>query len=138
MDISRFKWSESDRKSWQSLSSTATKRATKPKPKRSFPKLLPGRFVKGPIPLAWLSLAATCGRKGLHVALAVWYRVGITGSSQVKLSAGTLERFSVDSRTANRILAQFEAAGLVTVERKPGRAPLVTVLATDDGCPTGC
>ena len=94
----------------------------------SYP-LLPrgGRFVRGPIPLDWLEVAVPLGRKALHVAMAIWYCYGFKQEIVIKLTPTKLKPFGVTTETARTILHKFEAAGLVSVDRKRGRSPLVTI-----------
>ncbi len=91
--------------------------------------LLPkgGRFIKGPIPLEWLEVAIPLGRKALNVAMAIWYCYGFKQETEIKLTPTKLRPFRVTTETARTILHKFEAAGLVTVDRKQGRSPLVTI-----------
>lgn len=85
------------------------------------------RFVKGPIPLAWLSSACGLGGKVGQVVLAIWYARGLNGEP-VALTASLLTTFGVTPKTGRSVLARLETAGLVTVERRRGRCPRVTVI----------
>ena len=86
-----------------------------------------GCFLKGPIPLDWLSAAARLPGKSLHVGIALWFMGGLTKSRVVPLSNITSLRFGLDRNAKYRALAWLEEAGLVAVERKLGRAPIVTL-----------
>jgi hypothetical protein len=93
------------------------------------PKHLPGEhFVKGPIPMNWLSAAAAIPGKAVIVALAVWFLAGMKKTSTVKLTRTVLDRFSISRHAAYRCLQRLEAAGLVEVRRHRGRCPVVTLL----------
>ena len=48
----------------------------------------------------------------------------------VSLSNAALARYGVSRETKRRALAKLEAAGLIKVERRPGRATIVTLLNT--------
>lgn len=85
-------------------------------------------FLKGPIPLAWLERAARLPGKSLQAAVALWYAAGLTRSARIPLSNVSGHRFGLDRNAKYRALAWLERAGLVTVERKLGRAPIVTIL----------
>jgi hypothetical protein len=85
-------------------------------------------FLKGPIPLAWLEAAARLPGRSLHAGLALWYAAGLTGSAVVPLSNLSGVRFGLDRNAKYRALEWLEGAGLVKVERKLGRAPVVTIL----------
>ncbi len=86
------------------------------------------RFLKGPIPLNWLSTAAKLPGKSLHVGIAIWFTASIAKSATVQLSnLGSLP-FGLDRNSKYRALQWLEDAGLIAVERKLGRSPVVTIL----------
>lgn len=89
-------------------------------------------FVKGPIPLSWITGAARQRGHALHVGLAVWYLVGILRSLTVELRPSVLRAFGVSRFAAYRALDVLAQAGLVEVTRHRGRSPVVTVLADVD------
>jgi hypothetical protein len=95
------------------------------RPPRHNPK---GEFLRGPIPLAWLSLAARLPGKTLALALALWFQSGRKNSREVSLSGPILERFSVRRKAMYRGLDALQAAGLVSVAKQPGKNPTVTIL----------
>lgn len=93
-----------------------------------------GKFIKGPIPRAWILSAAQLRDKALHVGMEVWFRAGLAKSKSVFISLSGIARDMGFSRsTASRGLGALERAGLVTVERSLGRKPRVTVVEVDDG-----
>ncbi len=83
--------------------------------------------LRGPIPLDWLSAAAHLPGKSLHVGIALWFVGGLQKSRIVPLSNITSLRFGLDRNAKYRALAWLEEAGLIAVERKLGRAPIVTL-----------
>src|SRR5262249_5070527 len=91
-------------------------------------------FIKGPLPAAWFRAAAALPGKALAVGQALWFLRGLKGRRTVRLAAKALACFAVRRKPGQRGLAKLEAAGLVRVERKRGRSPLVTILeAPGDG-----
>ncbi len=96
------------------------------------PRHQPGEhFLRGPIPMKWLSAASSASGRGsgLKVALAIWYLSGLNGQSHtVKLQTAALRNLGVDRHAAYRGLKALEEAGLVRVQRHPGRTPVVTLL----------
>jgi len=74
-----------------------------------------------------LGIAAGLPGRALHVALAALHEVKMSSSDSAKLTAAALARFGVRGKTGSRGLAKLESAGLVTVERRRGRAPRVTI-----------
>ena len=106
----------------------------RPKPARQ-KKKTGERFICGPIPLGWVSAASALPGAALSVGLALWYLAGLTKSRTVKLTGATLKIFGTERRAAYRALKGLEAAGLVTVKRHPGQAPLVTILDAGEPAP---
>lgn len=97
-----------------------------PKPKA---KKITGEFLKGPIPLPWLTaVTRLSGKAPLAVALAVWFEAGRRKSNEVKLTSAVLRRFSVNRKAKYSALKSLERAGLVRVRREPRRNPVVTIL----------
>lgn len=87
------------------------------------------RFLKGPIPLDWLAIAAAQPGKAFHIALGIWFWVGVKKSNRVAFSMQWLKTtFGVDRCSGYRGLAALERAGLVSVIRHRGRKSVVTLL----------
>jgi hypothetical protein len=94
------------------------------------------RFLKGPVPWDWLcAAAAAAGRgSGLQVALALWHISGLHyGARTIKLSRKVLRELNVTRHAGYRGLEALEAANLVSVVRKPGQQPTVTILPAGRG-----
>lgn len=85
-------------------------------------------FLKGPIPLGWLSIAASLPGKALNVALAIRWLVGMASTTEIRISRKALDCFSVSDDAYRDGLDRLEGAGLINVKRQAGRRPLVTVL----------
>jgi DNA-binding transcriptional ArsR family regulator len=83
------------------------------------------KFLRGPIPWLWLERAGELPGKALAVGLRVWFAAGCRDSSSVTVN---LSRTGLPRRTAQRGLIALERAGLVAVERRRGRPPVVTIL----------
>jgi hypothetical protein len=85
-----------------------------------------GRYVRGPIPLSWLSRAcALPGQRVLAVSLALWYVRGLRSKNHdLEVTADTWELFGVDAAARCRALKDLTNAGLVEVEDLPGRRRL--------------
>jgi hypothetical protein len=86
------------------------------------------RFLKGPIPLTPLAIAARLPGKALAVYLAIRYRRDLTREPAVTLPSRLLAAFEVDKDCKARALRALEGAGLITVERSDGRAARITLL----------
>ena len=72
--------------------------------------------------------AARLPGKALHVALTVWFGAGVKRKRTVRLSYSQMGKLGCKRETARRGLAALESAGLVSVDRHPGRCPVVTIL----------
>ena len=94
------------------------------------------QFLKGPVPLPWLIKASQCPGKTFVVAIVIWFRSGLSKSSQINLTSTVLKQFGVDRSAKSRALKCLEAVELITVERKPGKNPVITILDIQEGkCP---
>ena len=68
---------------------------------------------------------------GVIVLIALWYVAGLTRSPSVPLSNIAGDKFGLDRNAKYRALTWLEGAGLVRVERKLGRAPVVTIVVPE-------
>lgn len=105
-------------------------RSDRPAPAYFPPPPIRGQFLRGPIPLAWLSAAASLrGKAPLAVALALRFEAGRRGHGRsIRLTNPLAAKFGVSRKAKATALAALERAGLVAAERKPKRAPLVTIV----------
>jgi hypothetical protein len=100
-----------------------------PKPKPILPRHRPGeKFLKGPIPLKWLTPAANLPGKAINVAFALWFQAGVERSATIRLNLSRLQDFGVERSAGSRALTMLATRGLVTVRQRPGCAPIVTIL----------
>jgi DNA-binding MarR family transcriptional regulator len=77
----------------------------------------------------WLTSAAALPGKALHVGLALWYRAGLKKTGWIAFSvSGAARLMGFSQPSASRGLRALEKAGLVQVERGPGRRPVVVIL----------
>src|SRR5262245_17643759 len=86
------------------------------------------RFVK--VPLWWAEAAAKAIRyPGLLVLVELLHIHWKTQSTTVSLPNGRLKSLGVSREVKRRVLRDLERAGLIRVERRPNRNPLVTLIA---------
>lgn len=85
------------------------------------------RFLRGPIPWTWIAAAGATPGRGLHVGVALWLESGMGHSATVVLSYVRLAEMGVNRYAARRGLRALEKTGLVSVERRRGRSPRVTI-----------
>ena len=93
-----------------------------------------GPFLRGPLPLSWLSSACSIpGGNALAVALAIWFVAGCEKRrDQLKLTTKTLNLFGVNPSAKSRALEALKRAGLIDVQTKRGKNPLVTILQVEE------
>jgi hypothetical protein len=92
-------------------------------------RLRPGeKFLRGPIPWKWLSIAARLPGKALEVGLVIWLLAGIKNSNTIDLSRVPLNSLGVSRQAGYRGLKVLESAGLIAAERHAGRKTRVTLI----------
>ena len=85
-------------------------------------------FVKGPIPLDWMATAARLPGKALHVGVILWYLSGLKRTKErIPLSNIRVQRFGLRKDSKRRALEQLRRAGLISVDVRSGRSPVVTI-----------
>ena len=95
-----------------------------------------GEFLKGPIPLPWITTASKIGDlAALQVAMAIWWARGRRKTTQINLTTALLDRFmdTKDRRKKTRGIKALEDAGLISVERRPRKNPIITILEKSNG-----
>ncbi len=91
----------------------------------------PSKFLKGPVPWAWIEVAAQLPAKCLAVGLCLWRLAGATRSETIKLSNKECEALGVSRHAKSRALKHLEAANLIKVEHHQGRFPRITILRVE-------
>lgn len=92
-------------------------------------------FLKGPIPLKWLSVAASLPGKSINVALAINWLDGMNRGKPFKLTKKALGLFNISKDAANDALNRLAAAGLISLDRRPGQRPTIRVLGAERTSP---
>jgi hypothetical protein len=87
------------------------------------------KFLKGPIPLNWISIAIQLSGSAWDVGTAIWYLVGLNNSPTVKLTKATLDLFGISRYSKYRALDELKRAGLIHIEATVGKNPIITVLS---------
>jgi len=90
-------------------------------------KIRHGHFVK--VPWWWIERLAKTARYKVtyRVALHLLYQHWKNRGQRIKLANGVLEMEGVAQGTKWRALQELERAGLITIERRSNRSPLVNV-----------
>lgn len=87
-----------------------------------------GPMLRGQIPVEWLYAADTCGRKGMQVAVALWWLVGEQGIDVVLLTEEMQGRFGMKSRAVSSTLRKMQQQGLCEITCQVGMNFEVRVL----------
>lgn len=87
-----------------------------------------GLFVKGPIPMSWLSSAARLPGKSIHVALALFWLAGMKPQGKVKMTRQAQNLFNVSDDAYRDALPRLKEAGLIKVWRAPGQRAQVEIV----------
>ncbi|MBQ0721699.1 MAG: hypothetical protein KBT88_16175 [Gammaproteobacteria bacterium] len=90
-------------------------------------------FLRGPIPLPWISAAAELPGKSLHLSLAIWFRASLSQNGTIRLGNSLLAQFGVNPDAKRRALKALEDAGLIEVTRVKNKNPVVTLLPYHPG-----
>jgi hypothetical protein len=88
----------------------------------------PGKFLKGPIPWAWLDRAGRLRGQALAVALVLHQRAGMKRSPSFRFNQSSTTDLGLNVSSIRRGITELERAGLIKVERKPGRGLDVTII----------
>jgi hypothetical protein len=100
----------------------------------SGPESGPGRRpLYGPIPWSWWLPASRLPGKSLHVGAACWLLAGWERSGVFELALDGWADLGLSRFSASRGLDELERAKLVSVARRPGRSPIVTILDVGAG-----
>jgi hypothetical protein len=90
-------------------------------------------FLKGPIPMAWLNVAAKLPGKTLNVGIAIWWLAGMSKTSAFKITSKALDQLGVSRDAASDGLKRLEDNGLILVKRSPGQRSTVEILPVAQG-----
>jgi hypothetical protein len=85
-------------------------------------------FLKGPVPMNWLSTANKLPGKSLMVGLILWHLRGVRRTPVISLGNKILEEYGIDRKAKARCLKAMQNAGLIKVEQRRGCNPTVTIL----------
>ena len=89
-------------------------------------------FLKGPISLPWLMRASRLPGRAIVVGIVIWFRVGLCQSKTITLTTTILTLFGVDRHAKRRSLVSLEKAGLISVDRRTGKNPTITVIEVSE------
>ena len=95
-------------------------------------------YVRGPLPLKWLQRASTISRTAAVVGLIIWriaYQSKLWGydsqrrtSGHIKVTNHNCNEWGVCGNSKNSALRLMEEAGLIRLDLKRGRSPIVQII----------
>ncbi|MFL2807782.1 MAG: hypothetical protein ACJ0DG_01810 [bacterium] len=100
-------------------------------------------FIRGPLPLKWFQRASNISRTAGVVGLIIWriaYQRKLWGidsqrktSGPIKVTNQTCMKWGVCANSKNAALRLMEEAGLIRLELKRGRSPVVQIIDDELG-----
>ena len=100
-------------------------------------------YVRGPLPLKWFQRASTISRTAGEVGLIIWriaYQRKLWGhdsqrrtSGVIKVTNQTCMKWGVCGNSKNTALRLMEKAGLIRLDLKRGRSPVVQIIDAELG-----
>ena len=95
-------------------------------------------YVRGPLPLKWFQRASTISRTAAVVGMIIWrdaYQKKLWGygsqrrtSESLKVTNQTCMKWGVCGNSKNAALRLMEEAGLIRLDTKRGRSPIVQII----------
>ena len=99
------------------------------------------QFIRGPLPLKWFQRASTISRTAGVVGMIIWriaYQKKLLGhdsqrrtSWPMKVTTQTCMKWGICGNSKNTALRRMEEAGLIRLDLKRGRSPVVQIIDDD-------
>jgi len=99
------------------------------------------QFIRGPLPLKWFQKASTISRSAAVVGLIIWgiaYQKKLWGyesqrrtSGSIKVTNQTCMKWGICGNSKNIALRMMKEAGLIRLDTKRGRSPVVQIIDDD-------
>ena len=96
------------------------------------------QYIRGPLPMKWFQRASSISRSAAVVGLIIWgiaYQKKLWGydsqrrtSGHIKVTNQTCMKWGVCGNSKNAALRLMEKAGLIRLELKRGRSPVVQII----------
>tara|TARA_B100000315_G_scaffold258324_1_gene310036 strand:+ start:2230 stop:2598 length:369 start_codon:yes stop_codon:yes gene_type:complete len=100
-------------------------------------------YVRGPLPLKWFQRASTISRTAGVVGLIIWriaYQKRLWGHDSQRRTSGSIKvtnqncmKWGVCGNSKNTALSLMEEAGLIRLDTKRGRSPVVQIIDAELG-----
>ena len=95
-------------------------------------------YVRGPLPLKWFQKASTISRTAAVVGMIIWreaYQKKLWGydsqrrtSGHIKVTTQNCMKWGICGNSKNTALRLMEKAGLIRLDLKRGRSPIVQII----------
>lgn len=96
------------------------------------------RFIKGPIPVAWMASAIRLrGSSATKVAVALFYQRGLRKDDEFRIEPARFRELGIDDTARRRGLKQLKSAGLIEVTQRPGQSHVITMVGVEDNARGG-
>jgi hypothetical protein len=86
------------------------------------------KFIKGPIPHTLITRAFGQSCSAGATYLAIWQRAGMRKRPEVSMPYTVTREWGLADRSVRRALVLLKEARLITIRRRPGNSPVVTLL----------
>ena len=86
------------------------------------------RFLKGPIPLDWLTAAAQLPGKAINVGIALWWLAGMSKTGILKLTRQSQLALNISKDAVRDGLRRLHQAGLIELTAQPGQRHSVRII----------
>ena len=100
-------------------------------------------YVRGPLPLKWFQRASTISRTAAVVGMIIWriaYQKKLWGydsqrrtSGHIKVTTQNCMKWGICGNSKNTALRLMEKAGLIRLDTKRGRSPVVQIIDAELG-----
>jgi hypothetical protein len=86
------------------------------------------RFIKGPIPLDWMTHANALPGKAGAVGIALWFLAGVTKNPVFRATRKIEEIACCERKSVYAAFTALEAAGLIRLTPKRGSRPTIEIV----------
>jgi len=86
-------------------------------------------FLHRNLEIAWMDKLLTCSRPAIIVGLCIQYWSVLKKTDKIKVTSSTLKEKGISRHQKARALCELESKGLISVERQPGKNPVVAILS---------
>lgn len=86
------------------------------------------KFLKGPVPLDWLTAVTQLPGKAINVGIALWWIAGMSKTGELKLTRQAQLAFNISKDAERDGLRRLQQAGLIELTARPGQRHTVRIV----------